>query len=206
VDDLTRRASCALARAAALRGAEILKGMPAISFDLSGGEVRAVIAPDGSHRADWFVVAAVRGAGRSPPPRSRRSTSGHSAATSRPSTPAMTRLTRSVFWSAGSLVPKTDGLVIIGGTPCDPHGAGAEVGDAGADLGGTTAGHRQRDANRGTRCGDAKPDRRRRPPPQGPPIVARREGEHEREPWFPSRKKKRRGSTDPRRVTNLGND
>ena len=109
----------ALARAAAARGAAIHEGAPAIGFDLTGGEVRRVITPAGSHEADWAVIAA------GPWSREVASTAGVDLDV-RPQRgqlasldPMGVVLSRSIFWSNGYLVPKADGTIIVGGTEED---------------------------------------------------------------------------------------
>jgi glycine oxidase len=109
----------ALALAAAARGAEIREGTPVTGFDISGGEVRRVITPSGSHEVDWAVIAA------GPWSRAVASTAGVDVDV-RPQRgqlaaldPGLVVLRRSVFWSSGYLVPKADGTIIAGGTEED---------------------------------------------------------------------------------------
>ena len=109
----------ALARAAAARGAEICEGTPASGFELEGQEVRAVRTPAESIRADWVVIAAGPwtrevgwAAGVDVDVRPQR---GQLAALD----PASLVLRRSIFWSNGYLVPKSDGTIIVGGTEED---------------------------------------------------------------------------------------
>jgi len=109
----------ALARAAAVHGAEIREGAPAAGFDIERGEARAVGTPTGPLRADWFVIAAgpwtrevASAAGLDVDVRPQR---GQLAALD----PGSVVLRRSVFWSGGYLVPKGDGTIIAGGTEED---------------------------------------------------------------------------------------
>ena len=109
----------ALARAAAGRGAAIHEGSPVMGFDVSGGEVRRVITPAGSHDADWAVIAA------GPWSREVASTAGVDVDV-RPQRgqlaaldPGTLILKHSIFWAAGYLVPKADGTIIAGGTEED---------------------------------------------------------------------------------------
>jgi glycine oxidase len=109
----------ALARAAAGRGAAIHEGSPVMDFDMSGGEVRRVITPAGSHDADWAVIAA------GPWSREVASTAGVDVDV-RPQRgqlaaldPGAVVLTHSIFWATGYLVPKADGTIIAGGTEED---------------------------------------------------------------------------------------
>jgi glycine oxidase len=106
----------ALARAAAVRGAEIREGTPAIGFEVADGEVRRVIATDGAIDADWFVIAAgpwskevAMRAGVNVEVRPQR---GQLALIN----PGSVALARTVFWSSGYLVPKPDGTVVVGST------------------------------------------------------------------------------------------
>ena len=110
---------CALARAAASRGAEIREGTPASGFDLDGHAVRGVRTPMGSITADWVVIAAgpwtrevAMRAGVDVDVRPQR---GQLAALD----PGSLVLRRSIFWSNGYLVPKADGTIIAGGTEED---------------------------------------------------------------------------------------
>jgi glycine oxidase len=109
----------ALARAAAGRGAAIHEGSPVMGFDMSGGEVRRVITPAGSHDADWAVIAA------GPWSREVASTAGVDVDV-RPQRgqlaafdPGTLILKHSIFWATGYLVPKADGTIIAGGTEED---------------------------------------------------------------------------------------
>lgn len=109
----------ALARAAAAHGAQIYEGTPATGFDTAGGAVRGVLTPTGRWEADWVVIAAGpwsrevgSAAGIDVDVRPQR---GQLAALD----PGSLVLRRSVFWSAGYLVPKGDGTVIAGGTEED---------------------------------------------------------------------------------------
>ncbi|TAN32058.1 FAD-dependent oxidoreductase [bacterium] len=109
----------ALARAAASRGAEIREGTPATGLVVEGGEVRGVRTPSATLEADWVVIAAgpwssevASSAGITVDVRPQR---GQLAALSSTSV----RLTQSIFWSTGYLVPKPDGTVIAGGTEED---------------------------------------------------------------------------------------
>jgi glycine oxidase len=109
----------ALGRAAAVHGAEICEGTPAIGFDIGGGEARSVKTGDGASAADWIVIAAgpwsrevATSAGIDVDVRPQR---GQLAAID----PGSTILSRSVFWSGGYLVPKGDGTIIAGGTEED---------------------------------------------------------------------------------------
>jgi glycine oxidase len=109
----------ALARAAAGRGAAIHEGNPVMGFDMSGGEVRRVITPAGSHDADWAVIAA------GPWSREVASTAGVDVDV-RPQRgqlaaldPGAVVLRHSIFWATGYLVPKADGTIIAGGTEED---------------------------------------------------------------------------------------
>lgn len=109
----------ALARAASVHGAEICEGTPATGFEVSGGEIRRVISSSGSHELDWAVIAAgpwtkevAARAGLHVDVKPQR---GQLAALD----PGAVRLSRSVFWSGGYLVPKADGSIIAGGTEED---------------------------------------------------------------------------------------
>jgi glycine oxidase len=109
----------ALARAAAGRGAAIHEGSPVMGFDVSGGEVRRVTTPAGSHDADWAVIAA------GPWSREVASTAGIDVDV-RPQRgqlaaldPGVVMLRHSIFWATGYVVPKADGTIIAGGTEED---------------------------------------------------------------------------------------
>jgi glycine oxidase len=109
----------ALARAAASRGAEIREGTPATGFTLARNEVTQVITPDGPIAAEWVVIAAGpwsrevgSSAGIDIDVRPQR---GQLAALD----PGTLLLKRSIFWSAGYLVPKSDGTIIAGSTEED---------------------------------------------------------------------------------------
>jgi glycine oxidase len=106
----------ALARAAVARGAAIHEGTPVMGFERSGDEVRSVVTPNGSHVADWAVIAAgpwskevASTAGIDVDVRPQR---GQLAALD----PGALVLRHSIFWSTGYLVPKADGTIIAGGT------------------------------------------------------------------------------------------
>jgi glycine oxidase len=109
----------ALGRAAAVHGAEICEGTPAIGFDVGGGEARGVKTADGAITADRIVIAAgpwsrevAASAGIEVDVRPQR---GQLAAID----PGSVILRRSLFWSGGYLVPKGDGMIIAGGTEED---------------------------------------------------------------------------------------
>jgi glycine oxidase len=106
----------ALARAAAVRGAEICEGSPALGFELHGKQAKTVKTAGGSIAADWIVIAAgpwtkevASTAGLDVDVRPQR---GQLAALD----PGLLVLRRSVFWSGAYLVPKGDGTIIAGGT------------------------------------------------------------------------------------------
>lgn len=109
----------ALGRAAAVYGAEIHEGRPAIGFVIGGGEARAVKTIDENIAADWIVIAAGPWSGEVASPASIdvdvRPQRGQLAALD----PGSLILRRSVFRSGGYLVPKGDGTIIAGGTEED---------------------------------------------------------------------------------------
>ncbi len=109
----------ALARAAAVRGAAIREGTPAIGFAIEDHQVRGVTTSRETIDADWVVVAA------GPWTHEVASTAGVDIDV-RPQRgqlvaldPGSTVLRGSVFWSNGYLVPKGDGTIIAGGTEED---------------------------------------------------------------------------------------
>lgn len=109
----------ALARAAAVRGAEIREGTPAIGFAVADGVVQRVVTTDGAIDADWVVIAAgpwskevAMRAGVAVEVRPQR---GQLALLN----PGSVALSRTVFWSSGYLVPKPDGTVVVGTTEED---------------------------------------------------------------------------------------
>src|SRR3989475_8438343 len=109
----------ALARAAAVRGAAIREGTPAIGFAIEDHQVRRVTTSRETIDADWVVVAA------GPWTREVASTAGVDIDV-RPQRgqlgaldPGSTVLRGTVFWSNGYLVPKGDGTIIAGGTEED---------------------------------------------------------------------------------------